>query len=77
MRVYVYAREKCLMSNLFPSHACVASIKGSATSNMLFMVSKNGGVEGVGKKSEYQGDFFSPQFLFASTKKLIFAVETI
>ena len=66
------------MSNLFPSHACVASIKGSATSNMLFMVSKNGGgVEGVEKKNENQGDFFLPQFLFASTKKLIFAVETI
>lgn len=59
MRVYVYAREKCLMSNLFPSHACVASIKGSATPNMLFMDSKNGGgVEGVGKKNENQGDFF-------------------
>ena len=45
------------MSNLFPSHACVASIKGSATSNMLFMVSKNGGVEGAGKKNENQDHF--------------------
>ena len=53
MRVYVYAREKCLMSNLFPSHACVASIKGSVIPNLLFVVDKNGGGEkGVGEKNE-------------------------
>lgn len=56
--MYVYAREKRLPSNLFPSHACVASIKGSVIPNLLFVVDKNGGVEGVGKKNENQGDFF-------------------
>ena len=47
-----------LPSNLFPSHACVASIKGSVTPNLLFVVGKNGGgVEVVSEKNEIQDHF--------------------